>query len=440
MDERLKILYISHYYPPEVNAPAVRVSEMANRWSEQGADVTVLTCFPNHPAGVIPEEYRGIWRCREKHEKIDVIRTYVYAAPNKGFLKRIINFLSFMLSAIFIGTPMVGKPDILIATSPQFFVAVAGYIISRIKRCKFVFEVRDIWPEEIVAVGALKNKFAIKLLEKLEMFLYRKADLIVAVAHGTIDVLKKRGIPESKMAIVPNGVDLDHFDTADEGYNVRRELCIDDKFIVGYIGTHGMAHKLETVIEAASLLRDDPHIQFLFVGDGAEKDRLVTLASVLGLKNIMFHKQIGRERIPQYYAACDICLVPLRKADLFTKNIPSKIYEIMAAKRPILISTDGESRRLVERSGAGLAARPEDSENMAEKIQYLRDNKGFCDRMGRSGYSFVLANSSRRLIADNYLAILKNTASNKPTAQELKQIEINAENINSAKENTRVFV
>ncbi len=406
----MRILYLSHYFPPEVNAPAVRVSEMAGGWAERGADVTVLTCFPNHPAGIIPAEYRGMWRCREKRGNIDVVRTYVYAAANKGFLKRILNYLSFMFSSILFGAWMVKKPDILIATSPQFFVAAAGYVLSRIKRCKFIFEVRDLWPEEIAAVGAIKNKLVIGVLEALEMFLYRRADLIVAVAQGTIDTLKSRGVPENKLALVPNGVDLDLFAAAD-GRELRGELRLDGNFVVGYIGTHGMAHRLETVLQAADKLRAQDVVRFLFVGDGAEKPALIKMADDLKLNNVIFRDQVARAKVPEYYAACDLCLVPLRKADLFTRNIPSKIYEIMAAARPILISTEGESRRLVERAGAGFGVRPEDPADLAEKILRLRDDAEMRREMGYGGQAFVLANSSRTRLADDYLAILSDVVS-----------------------------
>jgi colanic acid biosynthesis glycosyl transferase WcaI len=406
MDKVLRILYISHYFPPEVNAPAVRVSELAECWAENGAEVTVLTCFPNHPTGVIPPEYQGKRYCREKFGSIDLIRTYVYAAPNRGFLRRVINFLSFMLSAIFIGGPAAGKQDIVIATSPQFFVAVAGYVISRLKGAKFVFEVRDLWPEEIVAVGALKNRLAIHLLEGVEMFLYRKADIIVAVAQGTIEILKRRGVPEEKMVFIPNGVDMDFFSGYADGQPIRQKLGLGDKFVVGYIGTHGMAHRLNTVLEAAAMLRHKKDIHFLFVGDGAEKRHLQELSASFGLKNVLFHNQVSRDRIPSFYSACDICLVPLRKTELFTKNIPSKIYEIMASSRPIIISTEGESKKLVESAGAGYASAPEDSEDMARKIDLLYSRPGLCSEMGKSGYSFVVANYSRKRLSGEYYRLL----------------------------------
>lgn len=405
MDRKMKILYISHYYPPEVNAPAVRVSELAKHWAKQGHDATVLTGFPNHPSGIIPDKYKGLIRSKEKHGNVKVVRTYVYAAPNKGFVKRILNYLSFMFSSILLGTRAVGRPDILIATSPQFFVAVAGYVISRIKKCKFIFEVRDLWPEEIVAVGAIKNKFTIRILEKIEMFLYRKADLVVAVAQGTTDTLVKRGIPKSKLVLIPNGVDIEHFQNRN-GY-VKKSLGYESKFVVSYIGTHGMAHRLETVLEAALLLKENNRIQFLFVGDGAEKQSLVKRAKELNLENVFFHDQIDRNRIPEFYNASDLFLVPLRKADLFTRNIPSKVYEIMAAKKPMIIATEGESRKLVEQSGAGIGVTPENCRELAGQISYLFQNPELCLEMGESGYAFALANASRSSLADRYLDVLK---------------------------------
>ncbi|MGH8014790.1 MAG: glycosyltransferase family 4 protein [Candidatus Zixiibacteriota bacterium] len=404
--KKLKILYVSHYFPPEVNAPALRVSEMSEHWANHGHDVIVLTGFPNHPTGIVPVEYRGLFRAKEKRGRINVIRTYIYAAPNIGFLKRILNYLSFMFSSILLGIWNVGRPDVLIATSPQFFVAVAGYVISRIKRCKFIFEVRDLWPEEIVAVGAIKNRFIIGLLEKVEMFLYRQADLIVAVAQGTIDTLINRGISKDKLALIPNGVNINHFQNSNG--HVKEFLGFKNKFVVSYIGTHGLAHRLETVLEAASLLREKNRIQFLLVGDGAEKQALVNRAESMGLTNVFFHDQISRQRIPEFYNASDLFLVPLRKADLFTRNIPSKVYEIMAARKPMIIATEGESRKLVEVSGAGLGVTPEDSIALAAQIEFLSENNELCLKMGERGHSFALANASRQRLAENYLKVLTN--------------------------------
>ena len=406
MAKPLKVLYISHYFPPEVNAPALRVSEMANRWAEKGADVTVLTGFPNHPTGIIPDEYKGMKRLVTKFKRLKLVRTYLYAAPNKGFVKRIMNYLSFMFSSVLLGTSKVGKPDIVIGTSPQFFVAVAAFVISRIKGARFVFEIRDVWPEEIVAVGAIRNKFIIKSLEMIEMFLYKKADLLVAVAQGTIDILTERGIPREKMVLYPNGVNIEHFQNTSDGTELRKQLGLEDKFIVSYVGTHGMAHKLENLLDVAHNLKDEKDIHFLFVGDGAEKKKLVKMADEMNLSNVLFHDQVSHERIPEFYKATDLFMVPLRKAKLFTKNIPSKIYEIMCCKKPILISTEGESRKLVESSGAGIGCTPESVSEMTEKIMYLYNNEKKRTQMGTDGYGYVHVNASRMHIADNYLQTL----------------------------------
>ena len=343
---------------------------------------------------------------REKIDGVKIIRTYLYAAPNKGLFKRILNYLSFMLSAVILGLPRIGRSDVVIASSPQFFVAIAGYLISLIKRVPFVFEVRDIWPEEIVAVGAIRSRFIIRILETIEMFLYRHAKLIVAVAEGTIDVLVKRGIPKEKMILMPNGVDFDEFQRDVDIRTVRDRHKLNGEFLVSYIGTHGMAHRLQTVIEAADRLRHNNRIRFMMVGDGAEKQRLQNLAGNLSLDNIQFIPQLPHDKAIDYYKASDACLVPLKRADLFTKNIPSKIYEIMASGKPILLGAVGESRKLVNSAEAGLAFEPENVESLVDSIQKLYENKQDAKRLGENGLEYVKRNCRREVIAEKYLSEL----------------------------------
>lgn len=404
------VLYVSHYYPPEVNAPAIRVSQMARRWAEQGHKITVLTGFPNHPSGIIPPDYSGRMLMREKRDDVDVIRTYMYAAPNKGFMKRILNYLSFMISSVVLGLPILGKIDVVIASSPQFFVAVAGYIISIIKRVPFVFEVRDVWPEEIVAVGAIRNRLVIGFLERIEMFLYSRAKLIVAVAQGTIDILGMRGVPREKMVLVPNGISLREFSGDVDVRELRSRSGLNGEFLVSYIGTHGMAHRLQTVLSAAQKFRDDPGIKFMMIGDGAEKERLMRQAEQLGLDNITFLPQMSHEQAIDYYKAADVCLVPLRKATLFTKNIPSKIYEIMASERPVLLGATGESCELILNADAGLAYEPENAESLTESIRKLYSDRNLAKRLGQNGYRYAAANCRRRAIADGYMSHLESIA------------------------------
>ncbi len=400
------ILYISQYFPPEVNAPANRVYEMAKAWVGRGRKVKILTGFPNHPNGVIPKPYRRKIYTRESIGGIEVHRCWIYAAPNRGFVRRIASYLSFMLSAIVFGLCKIGRVDCVIATSPQLFVAVAGWIISLVKRTPFVFEVRDLWPEEIVAVRAIKNRRIIRPLEKLEIFLYRRADRIIAVAEGTIEILTRRGIPASKFALIPNGVDADRFRRAEHRNRVRQKLNLDGDFLVSYIGTVGMAHKLEVFLEAARLLRDTPRLKFLIVGDGAEKQKLIHQKQEMGLDNVLFLDQQSREKIASFYHAADCCLVHLRRADLFLKNIPSKIFEIMACGKPILLGTKGESKRLVSRARCGVFFEPENAGDLASGIRLLQSQPQWRKRLGRSGYQFVRRHYSRAELADYYLAVL----------------------------------
>jgi len=399
------IVYMSHYYPPEVNAPAVRVSEMAKQWQAAGRRVTVITGFPNHPTGTIPAEYRGAWFRAENHDGVRVLRTRVYAAANRGLVRRVLNYLSFMFSSLLLAGPRVGQTDVVIGTSPQMFVAVAAWLLAVWKRARFVFEVRDVWPEEISAVGALSNRAVLRALEALEMFLYRRADRIVAVAQGTIDILTRRGVPADKLVLIPNGVDLDNW-TAPDRVEARKRIGVDGDFVVSYIGTHGMAHRLETVLDAAEQLADLPSLTIMMVGDGAEKRRLELRARERGLKNVRFFDPVPRNRVADYYAASDACLVPLRKAPLFTKNIPSKIYEIMASGRPLVIGTEGESRALVQNAQCGLAVAPEDGTAVADAVRTLYAQPELGTTMGARGREFVAAHNNRRVLAGRYLQVL----------------------------------
>ena len=400
------ILYLSHYYPPEVNAPAIRVSQLAKCWVEQGHKVTILTGFPNHPSGIIPPEYSGRFLQREECDGIDIIRTYMYAAPNKGFLKRILNYLSFMFSSIVLGIPLLPKIDVVIASSPQFFVAVAGYVISVLKRVPFVFEVRDVWPEEIVAVGAIRNRFIIGFLERVEMFLYRRAKLIVAVAQGTIEILTRRGVPRDKIVWLPNGINMSEFRQKIDRHKIRERINLNGEFLVSYVGTHGMAHRLQTVLSAAEKLKSNSRIKFLMVGDGADKESLLNLAQNLDLNNVTFLPQLPHEEAIGYYKISDACLVPLRKAELFTKNIPSKIYEIMASERPVLLGARGESMELVEEAAAGLVFEPEDADSLAESILKLYEDRNLAKQLGENGYNYAASHCRRAKIADEYVGHL----------------------------------
>ena len=281
-----------------MGAPAARTFEHARRWAELGHEVTVVTGFPNHPTGIIRPEYRGQFVKRERIAGIDLLRTWVYCAANKGFFRRVLNFFSYFFSSLILGAVMTRRPDVVIGTSPQFFCAVAAYLLSRIKRVPFIFEVRDIWPQSAIEMGVLKSRWLIRALEAIEMHLYRHAALIVPVAESTREYLLNKGIPPEKIKIITNGIDAAYLASSSVApEEVRQQLGLAGKFVVSYIGTHGMAHALDVVLNVAKRFSSDSDVHFLFIGEGAEKAKLKGLAEQLSLNNLTFLDQQPRERM-----------------------------------------------------------------------------------------------------------------------------------------------
>jgi glycosyltransferase involved in cell wall biosynthesis len=407
----MHILYVSPYFPPEPGAPAARVSELARAWVEAGHQVTVLTGLPNHPTGIVPPEYRRRVLVSENFHGVRVVRTWIYAAANRGRLRRSLAYASFAASAALWGQFHVGHPDVLVATSPQFLCAVAGHAIARTRSLPFVFEVRDLWPESIVAVGALPAGHpVVRGLGLVEEHLYRQADRIVVVTDSFGARLRQRGVAAEKIEVVKNGVDLDRFVPGSRDTQLRGRLGYADKFVVSYVGTHGMAHGLDSVLDAAAALRPEDQIRFLFVGEGAERQRLQARAKTESLGNVRFLGVLPRDAMSEVYATSDLCLVPLRKTELFQTVLPSKIFEILGMARPLLLSVDGEARALVEASGGGVFVPPEDVPAMAAAILRLAGDPAACRSMGERGHAYVKQHFDRKRLAARYLEILEEVA------------------------------
>ena len=403
----MHILFISQYFPPEMGAPAARTYELARRWVQLGADVTVVTAIPNHPDGIVPQAYRRGLLFEERVDGIRVLRTWVYATANRGFWRRSLNYVSFMLSSLLLGTRRAGAADVVVATSPQFLVGVSGWVASRRRGVPFVFEVRDLWPDSIAELGLLREGVLLRALRRLEMMLYRAATCVVGVAHSTRDELIRRGVDADKIVIIPNGADSQVFDDMEKFNGIRDTLALGSKFVVSYVGTHGLAHGLETVLQCADRLRHHDDIAFLFVGDGAEKNRLMQLADQLGLDNVQFVGVQPRERIPSYIATSDEALVPLRRKPLFEKVLPSKLFEIMGCARPVILGVEGEARDAVQRAGAGICVRPEDPVALESAILELYHDPERATRLGRNGRDFVRHNFCRDKLAVTYLHVLR---------------------------------
>jgi glycosyltransferase involved in cell wall biosynthesis len=409
----VKILYVSQYYPPEIGAPAARVSELAREWAARGHQVTVLTAFPQHPFGRKLPSDRGVLTRRERDGDVEVVRTYIFAGPNAGFWRRIASFVSFMLSAMLIGPFRVGKPDVVIATSPQLFTAIAGRWISWLKRVPFVFEVRDLWPESIVEVGAMRPGRAIRILKRLAAALYHSADRVVTVGRGyRRRVLRNYRVPAGRIEVVTNGVDLELFQFSEaQRRQVRQAQGWDHEFVVMYLGTLGMAHGLEFVLEAAERMNaqsiaERPAPLFVLVGDGAERAKLESLARQRGLERVQILPAQAKDQVVGLYAAADVCLVPLRRVELFTDVLPSKMFEIMAMQRPVVVSVDGEARQEIEQAGAGVFVQPESVAGLIAAVERLRSDPDLSAQFGRAGRKRVEKLFNRRVLARRYLRIL----------------------------------
>jgi len=379
----MKILFFTENFPPETNAAATRVYERALYWIQDGHDVTVLTSAPNFPGGKLFKGYRNRWRQVEDMDGIRVVRVKTFIAPNAGVVLRTLDFVSFMVSAFFAGL-FEKRPDVVCSTSPQFFAAVGGWMIAACRRRPFVFELGDLWPASIVAVGAMKQSLGLRLVEKLELFLYRRSAAVAALTHAFKRNLVARGIDEHKIRVVRNGVDAARYGPRPRHTGLAAEHGLNDKFVVGYIGTHGMAHALETVLDAAALLRDDENIRFLFAGAGAARDGLIRKADAENMANIVFLPMQPKEWVPDVWSLCDVALVHLKNDPTFSEVIPSKVFEAMAMGLPILIAApNGEATEIVESERAGVVTPPEDAQALARAVKYLHQDAATRHALGK---------------------------------------------------------
>ena len=371
----MHILFLTDNFPPESNAPASRTFEHCREWVRAGHQVTVITCAPNFPKGKVFDGYRNRLWLQEAMAGMRVIRVWSYITANEGFVKRILDYQSFMLSAT-LAAPFVRSVDVVVGTSPQFFTACAAYLVSRMKRIPFVFELRDMWPESIKAVGAMKDSAVIRVLERIEMFLYRKAARIVTVTHAFKDTLIRRGIDGQKIEVVTNGVDLSHFSPQAKDAQLLAQYGLDGKFVAGYIGTHGMAHALETLLDAAQTLQQAPgaeNIRLLFLGDGARKAELASQAQAMGLGNVLFLDAVPKNQVKRYWSVLDVAVIHLRKTELFTTVIPSKLFECMGMGLPVLHGVAGESADIVVREKVGEIFESENAQQLVEGLLRMRD-------------------------------------------------------------------
>ena len=370
--------------------------------------ITVITCFPNHPTGVIPDFYKGKTFFIEYVKRIKIIRCKTYATPNKGIIKKLIGHLTFMFFSILQAGSEGKKADIILVSSPTFFSVFSAYWISKRYQKPFIFEVRDLWPAIFKELNIIKNKLILNILEYLELFFYEKAKVVVTVTRSFSQNIIDRGIPSEKVKTIKNGVNLSFFNPKIAPQKSLINQNLEEKFIVLYLGAHGISQGLEKIIDVAVELKDFSKIHFLFVGEGAAKNDIVIKAKKYDLKNISFIKGQAKNNIKYFYNKSDVVLVPLKNIPLFDTFIPSKIFEIMAMKKPIIASVRGESAEILKKSNAALISDPEDVQMIRDNIIHLYKNSKEKDKMGLNGLKFVKKFYSRQKFADKYETIFEN--------------------------------
>ena len=405
----MRILFFSHYFPPEGNAPASRTYAHCRRWAAAGHDVTVVTSAPNHPRGVLYPGYRNRLRQVEDWDGIRVVRVVTFLAANAGTWRRTLNYLSYMVSATVLGS-LERRPDVVMATSPQFFCGWAGVLVSKIRRVPFILEIRDLWPESIAAVGAIRSRMVIGLLARLELAMYRAARQIVTVGEGYRQRLLERGADDERVAVVMNGVDDELFSPRDGDARLAERVGVAGRFVVTYCGVIGMAHGVEVVLRAASHLREKSEVVFLMVGDVACFDDLKGTAERDGLDNVVFTGNVAKDWVPGLIALSDVCLVHLRASDTFTSVMPSKIFEAAAMAKPVILGVRGFAAEFVETAGCGVCIEPENEHELVDAVLRLSADRALCERLGQAGRDYVTGHFSRDELARDYLDVIQQTA------------------------------
>jgi len=407
-DRPLRVTFLSHYFPPELGAAQVRMHELAVRLFQMGHEVTVVTAFPNYPNGIIPPDYRGKRFMEERMDGLRVLRTWVFATPNSGFFKRILNHLSFCFSSL-TALPRLGPTDVIFVQSPPLPIGLAALAFRRIKRAPFIFNVSDIWPQSAVELGMLRNSFAIRVAEMLERHFYRRSACVAVPTPGMLERLVARGVPREHIFLLTNGVDTDTYQPRAPDAELARRLGIDGRKVFLYAGTHGLSQGLDVILEAARLTKD-PEILFVLAGEGADKAALVAKAQVLALANVLFLPNQPRALMPALLNLAYASIIPLKRLDLFRSALPSKMFESMAVERPIVMAAWGEAAAVVEAAHCGLVAQPEDPQSVRDAVETLAGDPALAQQMGESGRAYAMQHFDRREIAERLAGLLQQTA------------------------------
>lgn len=402
----MKILFLTQYCPPEVGAPQNRIFEFAKQLKKFGHEVTILTAMPNYPRGEIFDEYKGKKIVNENFDGINIVRTGIYATKSKDFIKRLRNYVSFTWTSVAQGTRHIGRQDFIITESPPLFLGWSGYVLAKLKKAKFIFNVSDLWPESAVKLDVLHNEALIKASTWLEEFCYKKSAAVTCQTQGIVDNIINRGFDRRKVHLITNGVDTEFFKKGNRSNEYRESIGVKDKFAVVYAGIHGLAQGLEVVIDAAEILKKEKDIQFLFIGEGPEKPMLMEMVKEKKLENVIFLPMQSKKDMPKIIASMDATVVPLKKLDLFKGALPSKMFEALSSELPIVLAVEGEAEELINNAKAGIVVEPENEKAIAGAVLKLYEDKSLREELGRNGRAYVMEHFSREAITRRLEKIL----------------------------------
>ena len=404
----MRICILTQYYPPEIGAPQARLSELAVFLYKQGHEMTILTAMPNYPTGKLFVGYGRFYR-KESIDGINVIRSYIHPSKSVKLIPRLWNYFSFVWSSLFVGIFILPKCDVLMTESPPLFLGISGFILSRVKGAKWIFNVSDLWPESAVNLGIIGNGIPLKLSKRLEAFFYKKSWLVTGQSREIVQNIRGR-FPQVESYRLSNGVDVEKFDPRQQS-DILQQWSVGKKMTVVYAGLHGIAQGLDQIIKAAVKLdKTVPELQIILIGDGPEKTQLADLAKQLNISNITFVDPQTKDKIPEIWASADIALISLKQ--YLPGAVPSKLYEAMASGVPVVIIAEGEPAGIVNNSKCGLVIQPYDIDGIADAIKTLVNNRDIRMHMGKNGRATVEKFYDRKLILHRFLHYMEEVSVN----------------------------
>lgn len=407
----MKLLILTQYFPPEIGAPQNRLYELALRLQKKGVEVSVLTAMPNYPQMKIHQNYKGKCYCKETLNELKIHRAWIYVSQSKSIISRLLNYFSFVISAFFIGAFKLKKQDVLMVESPPLFLGITAYLLAKLKGAKLLFNVSDLWPESAEKLGIISNKFLLSMATKLEEFCYKKSSLISGQTQGIVNNISTR-FPNKNVYWLKNGVDINFYDVnkeiEKEGWKNENNYSNED-FILFYGGIIGHAQGLEVILNAAKKLEEYKNIKFVLLGNGPEKEKLIKLRDELKLTNLRFFDAVPKSEMQRIIMSTNATIIPLKRLDLFKGAIPSKIFENLALKKPIILGVEGEAEELFIKQGkCGVSFIPEDSEDLAKQILKLYNDRNLVVELGENGLKYVSENFNRDKIAEEFYNQISN--------------------------------